>query len=256
MGLPLRVGARREPHGAGALHRLVPRRGAGVRLVHDVLGGRSRRREAADHVRHRRAPRPGRARAAAPAWLARLPAGPRGQRRVGPDPARRVRGAARRDRALSRAARRPAPGDPALHRRPGGRRRPALDRPRRRHVGDARRAATSPLLEGHVLGRAGPRDPPGPEARRARPSGCLGRRSATASARRSSVAAGASAGGATPRRSSATSSTPPRCSCRSSASFPQPTRACTRRSTPSPSSSRRAGSCCATATRRASTPTA
>ena len=67
----------------------------GVRVVHDQLRRRTRERAlAADHVRDRRRARPLRARAAAPARLARLRAGPGRQRRLGPDPARRLRRAA------------------------------------------------------------------------------------------------------------------------------------------------------------------
>ena len=51
---------------------------------------------AADHVRDRRRARPVRARAAAPARLARLAAGARRQRRLGPGAARRLRRAAQR----------------------------------------------------------------------------------------------------------------------------------------------------------------
>ncbi len=60
-------------------------RGGGVRLVHDQRGRRARGRGlAADHVRDRRRARPLRARAGAPARLARLAAGARRQRRLGP----------------------------------------------------------------------------------------------------------------------------------------------------------------------------
>ena len=88
LGLPLRVDPRRQPHARGALHRRLLRRGRGLRLVHDQLRGRARRRRrlAADHVRDRRRARPVRARAAPPARLARLAAGARGQRRLGARP--------------------------------------------------------------------------------------------------------------------------------------------------------------------------
>ena len=69
---------------------------------------------------------------------------------------------------LRRAPRRPASRDPALHRRPRRRRGPALGGPRRRHVGDARRAAAPPVLQGDVLGRRWTGGAPGAEARRAR----------------------------------------------------------------------------------------
>ena len=51
-----------------------------------------------------------------------------------------------------------APGDPAIRRRPRRHRRAALARDRRRHVGDARRAAPSPLEQGALLGGARPCD--------------------------------------------------------------------------------------------------
>ena len=73
LGLPLRLDPRREPDARGALHRRVLGRGRGLRLVHDQLGRRAGGRGlAADHVRDRRRARPLRARAAAPARLARL----------------------------------------------------------------------------------------------------------------------------------------------------------------------------------------
>src|SRR3954453_4340 len=101
--------------------------------------------------------RPLRGRPAPPGRLARLQARSRRQRRVGPDAARRVRRAAERDLAVSRAARRAAPGDPAF-RRPARRRGSRqLDPQGRRHVGDARRDAPPPVLEGPVLDRAGSR---------------------------------------------------------------------------------------------------
>ena len=157
LGLPLLLDPRLEPHARGALHRRLPRRGGGVRLVHDELGRRPRGRGlAADHVRDRRRARPLRARAAAPARLARLAPGARRQRRLEPGPARRLRRAAQRPAPLPRAARRPAPGDPGLRRRPRRHRRPPLAGDRLGHLGDARRAAPPPVLEGHVLGRARP----------------------------------------------------------------------------------------------------
>ena len=44
LGLPLLVDPRLEPHARGALHRRLLRRGRGVRLVHDQRGRRPRRR--------------------------------------------------------------------------------------------------------------------------------------------------------------------------------------------------------------------
>ena len=95
LGLPLLLDPRREPDDRGAVHRRVLGRGGGVRVVHDQRGRRSRERAlAADHVRDQRRARSLRARAAASARLARLGAGPGRQRRVGTDPARRLRRAA------------------------------------------------------------------------------------------------------------------------------------------------------------------
>ena len=147
LGLPLLLDPRLEPDDRGALHRRLLRRGRGVRLLHDELGRRPRRRGLApDHVRDRRRARPLRARAAAPARLARLAPGARRQRRLGPDPARRLRRAAQLAVPLPRAARRAASRDPGVRRRPRRHRGPALDGDRLRACGRcaASRATTSP----------------------------------------------------------------------------------------------------------------
>ena len=183
-----------------------------LRLVHDQLRRRrGEERVAADHVRHRRRARPVRARAAAPARLARLAPGARRQRRVGPDAARRLRRAAEHALPLPGAARRAASRDPGVRRRAGGRRRAALAREGRRHVGDARRAAPPPLLEGAVLDRARPRREDGARAGRARQGRGLGGGARPRSARRSWSAAGASSARPTRSRSTPTSSTPRSC---------------------------------------------
>ena len=170
LGLSLRVDPRREPDAAGALHRLLLRRGRELRLLHDELGRRRRRRHAlaADHVRHRRRARPDGALARAPARLARLRARARRQRRLEPDPARCLRRAARRAAPLPRAARRAAPGDPALRRRVRRRRRAPVAGAGPGNVGDARRAAPPPLLEGALLDGARPCGQTRARARRAR----------------------------------------------------------------------------------------
>ena len=90
----------------------------------------------------------------APARLARLGSSSGRQRRLGPDPARRLRRAAQLALPVSRAARRSPHGDPGVRRRPGEHRRAALAREGRRDVGDARRAPPPRLLEGAVLGGA------------------------------------------------------------------------------------------------------
>ena len=116
--------------------------------------------------------------------VARLRPGARRQRRLGTDPARRLRRAAQLAVPVSRAARRAASRDPALRRRSREHRRPALARDRRRYVGDARRAAPSPLLEGALLGRARSRARARAAARRARGRRALEYASATRFARR------------------------------------------------------------------------
>ena len=55
------------------------------------------------------------------------------------------------------------------------------EEPDRGHLGGARRAAALRVEQGHVLGRAGPRRPAGPDARRARVRRASGRRSPTRS---------------------------------------------------------------------------
>src|SRR5919199_775229 len=68
LGLPLLLDPRLQPDARGAVHRGVPGRGGGVRVVHDQRGGRPGRRGVApDHVRHRRGARSLRALAGAPA---------------------------------------------------------------------------------------------------------------------------------------------------------------------------------------------
>ena len=212
LGLPVRVDPRLQPHARGALHRRVQQRGRGVRLVHDERSGRPRARGlAADHVRDRRGARPVRARATAPERLARLPPRARRQRRVEPGPARRVRRAAVGAAPVPRAARRPAPGDPVVRRRPRRHRGAALARARLRHLGDARRAAPPPLLQGALLDGAGPRRRTGAAARRIRQDRRMGGERATRSARRSWSAGGANGGRRSRSRSTPTNWTARSC---------------------------------------------
>ncbi len=98
LGLPVRLGPRRELHDGGALGGRLPGRGRGLLRVHDHRrrGDRRARVRVADHVRRRRRARPLRTRPAAPARLAGQPAGAGRQRRVDPAADRRVRGTARR----------------------------------------------------------------------------------------------------------------------------------------------------------------
>ena len=177
LGLPVLVDPRLEPDARGAVHRRLPGRGRGVRVVHDQLGRRARQRGiAADHVRHRRRARPVRARAGTPRRVARLAARAGRQRGVEPGAARRLRRAPERAPPLSRAARRPASGDPGIRGRPRRHRRAAVARDRLGDLGDARRAAAPPVVEGHVLGRARPRGAARAAARRVREGRALARR--------------------------------------------------------------------------------
>ena len=104
LGLPLHLGARRQLHHRRARRQWVRVRGADVLRL---LRHRHRRQPGdrpgpPDHVRDpRRAVHP-RARAHDAGRPPRQPAGARRQRRVGPDPARRVRRAARRRATRSR----------------------------------------------------------------------------------------------------------------------------------------------------------
>ena len=98
LGLPLHLGARRQPDDGGPVGRGLPGRGEQV-LYLPRQCGRLRdgaRRGPADHVRHRRRAGPVRAGAAASDGLAGQPPGPGRERGVAPATARRVRGAARR----------------------------------------------------------------------------------------------------------------------------------------------------------------
>ena len=90
LGLPLQLDARFHVHVAGAA---LPEPGLGGRGVHPVhrRPGAERRRRDADHVRHRRAPRPDGVDARRPFGLRGRAAGPDRQRRVRPAPERRLR---------------------------------------------------------------------------------------------------------------------------------------------------------------------
>ena len=173
LGLPLHVDARHDVHAAGAA---LPEPRLGGRRVHAVRR-RPRAepgRRPADHVRHRRPPRPHRVDPRRPVGLRGRPAGADRQRCLRPAAERRVR---RRPRL-----------DPAAHRsgastcRDGsGRsssRRPqcaidAWQRARPGHLGGPRQAAALRLVEADGLGGARPgrqagRDPRRREARRPR----------------------------------------------------------------------------------------
>ena len=124
LGLPLHVDPRLDLHAAGAA---LPQPRLGGRRVHAVhrRPRDERGRRAADHVRHRRPPRPDRVDARRPHRLRRRAARPHRQRGVRPAPERRVRRGARLDPA-------PHPPQPAAARGGCGRssrRRPSA-RPR------------------------------------------------------------------------------------------------------------------------------
>lgn len=175
LGLPVQLGARREPDDGGAVGRRVPGRGQRLLRLHDDRrrGLSRRRRTAADHVRGWWRARPHRTHACPPDRVARQPAGADWQRRVDPAAGRRVRRVARRRVPPRRPDRRRRRGHPSVSRRRRGRRRDPLAGDRPGHLGGSGRASALPLLEGDVLGRAGPGDRPGRPARRGRQGRCL-----------------------------------------------------------------------------------
>lgn len=85
LGLPLLLGARREPDAAGAGFTRLLRRGASVLRI-PARGARAAHRRAADHVRRGYGARSHRARARAPRWLSRKPAGAHWKRGLQPAP--------------------------------------------------------------------------------------------------------------------------------------------------------------------------
>ena len=209
LGLPLRVGARRELHDPGAVGRGVSRRGRQVLRLH-VGGGRvagAAGRRPPDHVRHRRRARSQRTRAAPSHRMARQRAGAGRERRVEPAPARRLRRAARRRVPAPRPARRLGAVDPPVPRRPRRHRRGALAGAGPGNLGSARRAARLPVLQAHVLGRARPGDQARRPARRRRSRRRLDTRRATRSPTPSSPAAGTSQSARSPSRSAPRTST-------------------------------------------------
>ena len=90
------------------------------------------------------------------AGLAGQRAGPGRQRRLDPAAARRVRRAARARPTAARPARRARPGDPAFLAACRRRRGRPVAGAGPGDLGDPRRAAALPVLQAHVLGRAGP----------------------------------------------------------------------------------------------------
>ena len=209
LGLPLRVDPRREPHARGALHRRLLRRGRGVRLVHDELRGRrhgraTRCRSCTGSAASTTSPSASCRTCAAGATRARA----RRQRRLEPDPARRLRRAAERAAPLPRAARR------AASRRSSSFVADLADAAARRWSerdagmwemrGEPRHHLSSKVLCWTALDRAVKLAPQLGEYAQGRGVGGGARRR---SARRSSSAAGARSGRPTRSRSTPTSST-------------------------------------------------
>ena len=183
LGLPLRLDPRREPDARGALHRRLLRRGRGVRLVHDELGRRPRQRAA-----RCRSCTGSAASTTSPSASCRTCAAGATRARCASATAPGTRPSSTSTASCSTRSHlyreqlgELHPGDPALRRRPRRHRgRGAGSETRRGHVGDARRAAPPPVLEGPVLDRARPRRQARAAARRARQASRRGRPSATA----------------------------------------------------------------------------
>ena len=128
-----------------------------------------------DHVRRRRRAAADRVRAAAPAGLRGLAAGPDRERGIGAVPARRVR-RGRRGHVHRRRAARPDRGAAvAALARDRRVRRDDLAAARRRHLGGARAAAALHVLQGHGLGRVRPRRADRRAVRAGGAAGALGR---------------------------------------------------------------------------------
>ena len=232
LGLPLQLDARLHVHAAGAAL-AEPRLGG--RRVHAVRRRprAQRRRRHADHVRHRRAPRPDRVDARPPERLRGARPVRDRQRRLRPAPERRVRRRARRHPPALPAQ--PAPAPPAVADRAGpGRVRHGRVAPTRPgHLGGAGQAPALRVVEADVLGRPRPGGQAGRAPRRRRARRHAGRRRPTRSTPTSSSTASATtaccASTTTP-----TPSTPRRCWRRSSASCPATTSGRTPASWPSP----------------------
>ncbi len=170
LGLPLHVDPRLDVHALGALQPRLRLGGERLLLLPDGRR-RGRGREPADHVRRRRRVGARRANARPPRRLRRRAAGSDRQRRVPPEPARRLG----RDPRLLLSAHevtRPAAGTCLADSRQAGRggARP-LARTGQGDLGGARRAEALRLVEADVLGRRRPRsaarrDPRGSRVRR------------------------------------------------------------------------------------------
>ena len=170
LGLPLHLDPRLHVHALGPLHARL--RLGGERLL--LLHRRPRRGgggTAPDHVRHRRRGRAARADARPPVGIRGSTAGPGRERRLRPEPARRLGSDPRLLLPAHEVARPPARADLADPRQAGRGRARELARARPRHLGGARRPQALHVLEADVLGRRRPRraarrDQGGPRVRR------------------------------------------------------------------------------------------
>ena len=212
-----------------------------------------RRQLAPDHVRDRRRARPLRARAAAPARLARLAARARsatapGRRRSSTSTASCSTRSSSTASSSASCTRRSSASSPTSRTPPPR----GWQRARRRHVGDARRAAAPPVLEGALLDGARPRREARAAARRARAE------ADEWAAERDRVRAAVLERGWSEARSAYAQAFDSDELDAAALLMPlvglpaaRTIRGCARRSRRSPATSPRTASCCATATRRA-----
>ena len=126
-----------------------------------------------------------------------------------PAAGRRLRRAAGGRQPAAGPDRRARPGDPGVPRRRRRRGRAPVDRERPGHLGDPRRPAGLPLLEGHVLGRARPRHRAGRDCSAPRTGWTAGSARRTTSTRPCSGTAGAIRRAPSRSTSAPTTSTPP-----------------------------------------------
>ena len=210
LGLPLRVGARRELHHPSAVGRGVSRRGRQVLRLHV---GRPRRRRCGAAPTSRScsasaasAISPNASCRISPGWRDSAPVrvgnGAWNQRQL--DVYGELLDAAYR---LPDQLDRLGAVDPPVPRRPRRHRRGALAGAGPGHLGGPRRAARLPVLEAHVLGRARPGDHARRPARRHRSRRRLDSARATRSPTPSSPAAGTSQPARSRSRSAPTTST-------------------------------------------------
>ena len=166
LGLPLLLAARRDLHALRAAEVRLPRRGGGLAALAAQGGGGLARADAAA-LRHRRRAAAARARARLAPGLRRQPSGPHRQPGADPGAARRARRDDGRPARRARAPARPARRRLAAAGQAGRVHGEVLDRPRPRHLGDARAAAALHPLQGDGLGGARPGDEGGDPLRAA-----------------------------------------------------------------------------------------